>query len=127
MTEADPHIAKARRFLDMARLSLTGDFDEMAGRDAYLAAYHAALAYIAVHDPDAPKTHRGVHNRFSMVAKDDPRVDAEFVTFLARAIVIKNAADYSTDPNVTKPQAEAAIATAAKFVDAISSILTPPP
>jgi uncharacterized protein (UPF0332 family) len=49
---------KARDWLARARIILAG---EDAGRDAYLAGFHAAQAVIHARTARTAKTHRGVH------------------------------------------------------------------
>jgi uncharacterized protein (UPF0332 family) len=44
--EALAYLAKARQSLNEARIVLANDLAEAAGRAAYLAAFHAAQAYI---------------------------------------------------------------------------------
>jgi hypothetical protein len=46
MNEAESHIVKARENITFARYALTGGYTDEAGRSAYMAAFHAALAFI---------------------------------------------------------------------------------
>ena len=55
MNEAEAHIIKARASLEFARYALAGNYTEEAGRSAYLAAYHAAAAFIHQRKGKAPK------------------------------------------------------------------------
>jgi hypothetical protein len=59
LSDAEPHIVKARDSLTFARYALAGEYNEQAWRSAYMAAYHAAIAFIAARtgmaeDPQRP-------------------------------------------------------------------------
>ena len=56
--EAKEHFDKARQCLTRARTILTAGIGEDAGRNAYLAAFHAAQALIAEHTGKTPKRTR---------------------------------------------------------------------
>jgi uncharacterized protein (UPF0332 family) len=56
--EAADHLAKASRCLTRARTILAAGVGEDAGRNAYLAAFHAAQALIAERTGKAAKTHK---------------------------------------------------------------------
>jgi uncharacterized protein (UPF0332 family) len=75
-----------------------------------------------------PKAHRGVHARFSRLAKDTPELGAELPRFLSRAYDFKAVADYEIGPDATVPLAEAisAIEAAESFVDRIAELLEKP-
>ena len=53
---------------------LAGNFAEAAGREAYLAACHAALAYILLQTGQRPKTHRGGRSEFARLARNDAQI-----------------------------------------------------
>ncbi len=74
----------------------------------------------------AAKTHRGVRGEFGRLAKDDPRVERAFPTFLARAYRLKEAADYAVghDARVSVSEAEEAIEIASRFVENVSRLLS---
>ena len=59
--EANEHLDKARQGLTRARTILGAGIGEDAGRNAYLAAFHAAQALIAELTGKDGKTHKGVH------------------------------------------------------------------
>ena len=77
------------RALAEARAVMGIGLANAAGRAAYLAAYHAAQAYIFTGTGQAAKTHSGVRSEFSRLAKDDPRIDRSFLSFLAQAYTRK--------------------------------------
>ena len=58
--EAKEHFDKARQCLIRARIILSAGVGEDAGRNAYLAAFHAAQALIAERTGKDAKTHKGV-------------------------------------------------------------------
>ena len=63
--EAKEHFEKARQCLARARTILAAGVGEDAGRNAYLAAFHAAQALIAERTGKDAKTHKGVHAQFA--------------------------------------------------------------
>ncbi len=66
--EAVAYLTKARQSLNEARIVLANDLAEAAGRAAYLAAFHAAQAYIFDITGKAAKTHTGLRTEFSHLA-----------------------------------------------------------
>ena len=123
--EAAGHLDKARQLLTHARAILAAGIAEDAGRDAYLAAFHAAQALICERTGRVAKTHKGVHVQFARLTKDEPRLDAELRRFLPQSYDIKSVADYETGPGaVIRPaQAGTAIATAERFIEVVASLL----
>jgi uncharacterized protein (UPF0332 family) len=120
---AADYLAKARQSLSEARAIANIELPEAAGRAAYLTAYHAAQAFIFARTDKVAKTHSGVRSEFARLAKDDPRIDRAFSTFLAQAYNLKSIADYAvgSDVGVSLAEAEEAISNAARFLDRISS------
>ena len=98
-----------------------------AGRNAYLAAFHAAQALIFERAGKIAKTHRGVQSEFTRLAKDERNIDKGFPAFLTQAYNLKAVADYETGPDSVVPLARAAsaIETAGRFIDCIGKLLTP--
>jgi uncharacterized protein (UPF0332 family) len=117
---------KARQFLTRARIILAAGLAEDAGRDAYLAAFHAAQALIAERTGKEAKTHKGAHVQFARLTKDEARIDLELRRFLPQSYDMKAIADYETGPGAVIPQEQAATAieTAARFVGCIAGVLT---
>jgi uncharacterized protein (UPF0332 family) len=90
--------------------------------------FHAAEAYIFEQTDKVAKTHRGVRGEFARLARSEPRIGRELVTFLGAAYQFKTIADYSVGTANTPISAEEAIAaihTAGRFIDTISRILPP--
>ena len=78
--EIGDYLAKARHALAEARAVMGIGLADAAGRAAYLAAYHAAQAYIFTGTGQTAKTPSGVRSEFSRLAKDGPRIDRSFLT-----------------------------------------------
>ena len=114
---------KARQQLADAQVMLKVDLLEAAGRAAYLAGFHAAQALIFEHDGKVLKTHRGVHNEFTRLTRDDPIMSGALGGFLSKAYNLKAIADYETGPEskITEDRARTAIEAATQFVDHIEA------
>lgn len=125
MPETAGHLAKAGRCLANARLSLSFELTDDAGRGAYLTAYHAAQAFVFERTGKLAKTHEGVQREFHRLARDEPRIDEAFPPFLTQAYNLKAVADYETGPDSEIPpeHARAAIEMAARFLDCIEELL----
>lgn len=123
--EAAGQIAKALRSLEEAKALTALSFSEAAGRAAYIAAFQAAQAFIFDRTGRVAKTHRGVRSEFARLAKDEPRVAPSFPTFLAKAYVLKEQADYGLDLalSVTAEDLVEAIREAEVLVLSIASLL----
>jgi uncharacterized protein (UPF0332 family) len=122
--------AEAARFLDKARECL-GDatlykplVPRIAGREAYLAAFHAAEALFFERTGKVAKTHRGLRAQFARIAKDEPRIAQSLTEFLGRAYELKSLADYGTgtEATISVTTATAAIETATRFVECIENL-----
>jgi len=122
---------EAARFLDKARQCLADAVlyqpivRRIAGREAYLAAYHAAEALPYERTGKIANTHRGLRAQFARLAKDEPRIDHTVAEFLDRGYELKSLADYGTgaEADITVATATAAIAMATRFVECIASLL----
>ncbi|PWC33415.1 HEPN domain-containing protein [Azospirillum sp. TSO35-2] len=120
--EAAGYLDKAQRCLGYARVNLGVDLGNDAGRNAYLAAFHAVQALIFERTGRVAKTHQGVHAEFSRLTKDDPSIAPELRLFLSQAYNLKAVADYEMGPDAEVPveHAAAALTTAERFVALIS-------
>ena len=125
---------EAARFMDAARQHLahamavaTLGIDEIAGREAYLAAFHAAEAILHDRTGRVVKTHRGLRTEFARLARDEPAIDPTCTKFLAEAYEITSLADYGTDPKViiSSEQTATAIQSARRFIECIAALLGP--
>lgn len=128
--EAADYLAKARQCLADAQQIATLPLPHIAAREVYTAVLHAAEAYIFEQTGKVAKTHRGVRGEFARLTKEDPRVDREFVTFLATAYQFKAQADYAIGSRarpITAQEAASAIGTARQFIDLIAWLLKSDP
>jgi uncharacterized protein (UPF0332 family) len=126
MIAAQNHIGKARSLLQQARYLLAGGFTDGAARDAYMAAFHAALAFIVEGTGKEPKTHSGTRSEFARLARNDQRLDRAFTTFLGRGFGLKVAADYDHEEPLAVAETGQIIDEAAKMVDTIAAVLFGP-
>ena len=114
--------------LDGAKRIMTLPLPQVAAREAYLAAYHVAEGYIFEQTGRIVKTHRGLRTAFSRLARNEPRIAPEYLTFLATAYELKSIADYSVGPTarpITADDTTRAIETAERFIDTITQLLPP--
>jgi uncharacterized protein (UPF0332 family) len=119
---------KSRELVANAEKMLAVGLNEDAGRTAYLAALHAAQAFIFETTGKKPsKRHSTVQGQFSQLVKDDPRVDDNLRAFLGRAYNLKAIADYETGPgsHLSPATAREATATARRFVQCVASLIPP--
>lgn len=123
MTDADAHIAKARENLRFAQYALAGDYSEEAGRSAYMAAYHAAQAFIAARTGRSPKTHSGTRSEFARLGRDEPRIARDQISLLGWSYELKNVADYDQVAEVSRAEAERAIEEASRLVETIAALI----
>lgn len=128
--ETADRLTKAQECLDGAKRIAALPLPQVAAREAYLAAFHAAEAYIFEQTGRTVKTHRGLRATFSRLARDEPRIAPEYLTFLARAYELKSIADYgvgAAEHPITAADASSAIETAESFIDTMTQLLPPGP
>jgi len=123
--EAARSLAIARQHLVAADANVGVSMAFVAAREAYLAAFHAAMAVVLQYTGKAAKTHSGLRSEFARLARTEPRIDPKLVSFLARAYTLKSAADYGEDPlaTISLAQAQEVVGIAREFVQAIKEIL----
>ncbi len=123
--EAAQAMATARRHLADAKSVAVLRISYIAGREAYLAAYHAAEALLHHRTGKTAKTQRGLRTQFARLAHADPRIDQAFVRFLANAYEIKSVAGYGAEPQAKVSMADAheAIVTADRIIEFITDLL----
>lgn len=119
-------LKKAHRFLMKANAFLDFPFFHEAARAVYLAAFHAAQAYIFALTGKVAKTHSGVRAEFSRLAKDDPHIRRQLLAFLAQAYEQKSVADYGLEEiaDLSDSEARATLKTADDFVKCIEKAVT---
>lgn len=123
--EAERYLEKARTCLANAQAILAIGVGDDAGRGAYMAAFHAAQAFIFETSSKTAKTHSGVQSLFVTLARNDPRIPPDFIPFLSQAYNLKAVADYETGPGASVPveKAAATLETAARFVTLLAAVL----
>jgi len=125
---------EAAAFLDKANEALSkadGMLDrwpDEAGRESYLAALHAAQAFIVESIGKVVKSHNGVNHEFGRLTRSEPRVDTELRGFLSRTCQLKAIADYGVGPDskVSPEEAAAAIRISKRFVAKIAELIEEP-
>jgi uncharacterized protein (UPF0332 family) len=115
--------AKARKTLDDGKAVLAIQLWELAAREAYMAAFTAARAYLYETAGATPKTHAGVRLLFGKAVQSDPALGRDLAQFLTTAYEFKDTADYSTMRTVAEADARRAMTEAESFVGKIASIL----
>lgn len=126
--ETADYLAKARATLADAEQIATLPLPHIVAREAYLAVFHAAEAYVFEQTGKVAKTHRGLRSEFARPAKAEPRIGRDLVTFLATAYQFKARADYavgSAAAPITMDEAAMATATAFRFIESIAQVLPP--
>jgi uncharacterized protein (UPF0332 family) len=122
--EADAHLDKARHCLANGYAMLAIGLGDEAGRAAYLAAFHAAQAFLFERRGKTPKTHAGVHGQFGRLARNEPSIPIDLRRFLAQAYDMKTYADYETRRETVLPaRAATAIDTASRFIDCVAALI----
>lgn len=123
--ETQRYLDKARQTLANGRIILSVNLGDEAGRSAYLAAFHAAQAFIFDRSGQITKTHKGVHTQFASLAMEEPGISLALRRFLQQAYGLKAVADYEMGPDAIVPldRASAALDTAQQFVDCIAGLV----
>jgi len=124
--EAAGYLEKARRCLGYAHVNLNVGLGNDAGRNAYLAAFHAAQAVIFEQTGKAAKTHQGVHTEFSRLMRTEPSIEQDLRRFLTQAYNLKAVADYEMGEDSVVPleRAATAVQSAERFVDCMMRLLS---
>jgi uncharacterized protein (UPF0332 family) len=114
-------VPRSREEIGAARL-LAGDgfFAQALSRSYYAAFYSAGEALSSLGESRA--THSGMVSAFGRFIVREGGLDAEYGRILRRLFEGRSRADYDTEP-VPPEQAEAAIAEAERFVDAVEGWL----
>jgi uncharacterized protein (UPF0332 family) len=116
--ESARFIEHANIVLGRADIMLSVSLNEDAAREAYLACFHTAQAYIFERTDKTLKTHSGVQREFYRLSKDDSRPDHDLRRFLSQSYEFKSVADYFAGPNpvTSADDAAEAVETAKRFV-----------
>jgi len=124
-SETRESLAKARECLAAAKTILGVSLPGVAAKEGYLAAYHAAHAFVMERTGKPVKTHRGLRIAYARAARDEQKLDPDFGPLLSRSYKFKEVADYGVGPTVeiTIGDAQAVIGSAERFIDAVALIL----
>ncbi len=124
--ETADYLAKSRECLDAAKQINALPLPPVAAKEAYLAAYHAARAFVFESTGKVVKSHGGMRTMFAQITKDDPRIDRVLASLLGRAYKFKEIADYGVGSQalVTAKEAQDVIDIAERFVDTIVPLLS---
>jgi uncharacterized protein (UPF0332 family) len=124
--ETEDYLDKARHCLNEAKTVVGARLPDIAAREVYLAAFHAAEAYIFEHTDKAAKTHRGVRSQFNRLAQREPAIARGFLTFLDEGFEFKTIADYGIGPaidTISTEDAASAIERAGRLIDINAELL----
>ena len=91
--EAAEELAVARRHLSDEKAIAGPKIAHVPAREAYLAAYHSAEAFLHDRAGRPPRTHRGLRSEFARLARAEPLNDPAFIRFLATAYELKSVSD----------------------------------
>jgi uncharacterized protein (UPF0332 family) len=97
--EAADYLDKARHCLTSAKTIASSGLPDVAAREAYLAAFHAAEAYIFERTGKAAKTHRGVRSELNRLMGPEAGINRRLLAFLAEGYEFKTIADYGIGPS----------------------------
>ena len=116
---------RARDCLRDARRIAALPIPHVAAREAYLAVFHAAQAFILERSGRVVKTHTGVRSEFARLTQGKTSIGREVTRFLAISFEMKTIADYGTrhEGNIPPEKALAAIATAERLIGAVVELI----
>jgi uncharacterized protein (UPF0332 family) len=115
-------LTRSRREIEAARLLAEGDFGEQAVSRAYYAAFYAAEQALTSLGESRSK-HSGVIATFGRLVVREGGLEEEIGRMLRSLFERRNAVDYG-EAVASREDAELAIGTAQRFVDAVESWLT---
>ena len=105
---------------------LAGGFTDEAGRESYMTAFHAALAFIVSRTGREPKTHKGTHIEFARLAQTEPGIEHALTAFLSGAYELKTVADYEFGAALTPAEAQSSLDQATQFLAVIAPLIGMP-
>ncbi len=123
--ESADYLSKSRECLDAAKTINALPLPQVAAKEAYLAVYHAAHAFIFEGPGKAVKNHKVMRSKFAEITKGDGRFDRALTSLLGRAYKFKEVADYGLQGGVTAKEAQVMVNLAQRFVDAVTRLLPP--
>jgi len=119
--ESADYLTKSRECLDAAKTINAFPLPQVAAKEADLAIYHAAHAFVFESTGKAVKSHKGMRSKFAEVTKGDARFDRALTSLLGRAYKFKEITDYGVDAqgSVTVEEAQELLDLAEQFVERV--------
>ncbi|MDB5397151.1 MAG: hypothetical protein JWM91_4657 [Rhodospirillales bacterium] len=119
------HIEKACECLITPKRARAIGLAEDRGRATYVAAFHAAQAFILLSTGKIAKTQTGLRTEFARLAKAGPHIGSALTSFLGQSYKLRSVADYGVgqEITVTPAEADAAIEVATRFIYCIREII----
>jgi uncharacterized protein (UPF0332 family) len=118
------HLASARSHLDHARAIAGIGIHDIAAREGYQSAFHAAQAVLVARTGRRAKTHSGLRTMLAKLVAEGSGINPEGTAFLARAFELKSIADYGTTTGaVSAEDARLAIDGAAQMLAEVTQLL----
>lgn len=115
-------VPRSKQEIEAARLLADGGFFAQALSRAYYAAFYAAEEALLTLG-ESRSTHAGMISAFGRFIVREGGLDAEYGRILRLLFEGRSRADYDTEP-VPREQADAGIADAQRFVEAVEDWLT---
>ncbi|WP_162937511.1 HEPN domain-containing protein [Indioceanicola profundi] len=115
----------ARHILARSERLAADGYAEIVGHDCYLAAFHAANAYIAATTGKIPVTHHGTNNLFHQLCREKGEIGLEHAAFLSRSYKYKAAADYLGEHYPAPGEVPGILAGAHALLEAVRTALRP--
>ena len=107
--ESLDYLGTAERILREAEVFFEEGHNEVAAREAYLAAFSAARAVVFEKTGEAPKTHSGTRTALAKLMHEGLSLDQKFLNFLAQGFEQKVDTDYGARTPIEDSEAEAAL------------------
>ncbi|MEX2046503.1 MAG: HEPN domain-containing protein [Chloroflexota bacterium] len=123
MTEREERVqerlARAASDLDASRLLLDGGFMDQAASRSYYAAFYAAEAAL-LQLGETRSSHAGLISTFGSLVVKKGGFEPGIAALLRELFDLRNDADYERLGSITRDHAQRAIASAERFVNAVS-------
>ena len=120
--EVNALIQKAHKRLEAAKELFRLKYYEDCINRAYYAMVSAATAALKLKDV-TPRTHKGLHAKFSEIFVKSGEIEAKLRRKFHYAEDLRNKADYDSFETVSDEQAEIVLADAEEFIDSIEKLI----
>ena len=122
MSSAEKYLERAYDALESSKILLQSGKFNAAASQAYYAIYYAARALLSVKGI-RPKTHRGLVAKFGLEFVAKGYIEETYGKILAKALSLRERADYDVDYSVSEEEATAIVDDAERFVEIAASVL----